>query len=159
MMPRRSCISLESCLNKVIRLLKKLLSGNEEDTVTIKTPRQPTGSSGFSKWASRLDIPKTETVPLKKWPWYARKPLETIQFKYEDRNQDYSIRTIDVFSSDFSYFTGYCYQRKAMRTFKIERVKGFVTVVQTGEIMNPHQWAHVIYSHPKNNNEVDMGGY
>lgn len=143
----------------MIRLLKKLLSGNEEDTVTIKTPRQPTGSSGFSKWASRLDSPKTETVPLKKWPWYARKPLETIQFKYEDRNHDYSIRTVDVFSTTYSYFTGYCYARKANRTFKNDRIIGAVTVVQTGEIIPSYEWSHAIYDHPKNSHDVDIGGY
>lgn len=158
-MLKRSCTLLESCLNKVFRQLIKLLAGSKQDTVTIKTPRQPTASSGFSKWASRLDSPKTETVPLKKWPWYARKPLETIQFKYEDRKGSYSIRTVDVFASTYSYFTGYCYQRKASRTFKIDRVNGLVTVIQTGELMNPHLWASALYTHPKNNNEVDMGDF
>lgn len=112
----------------------------------------------FNKLFARR-IPPSEGVQLKKWPWYSRKPIETIQFSYEDRKGDFSTRVVDVFASTYSYFIGYCYHRKASRTFKVERIKGLVTVIQTGELMNPHQWASAIYSHPKNNHDVDIGGY
>lgn len=137
--------------------LRRLLAADKEDLVSIKTPRRPTANSGFSKWAARQDQPHKVFVPLKKWPWYAKKPLETIQFKYEDRNGDYSIRTVDVFATTFTHFIGYCYSRQSSRTFKLSRIIGTITVVQGGEILHPHKWASGIYAHPRNNNEVDLG--
>jgi hypothetical protein len=156
MMRRHCCISPESYQTNVMGFLRNLIFGSNQDSVSIKTPRKPTSGSGFSKWSARLDTPSTEVVHLKKWPWFSRKPIETIQFKYEDRNGDYSIRTVDVFATTHFYLMGYCYHRNANRTFKIGRIQGLVTIINTGEMMNSHQWALVIYSHPKNDHQVDL---
>ena len=42
---------------------------------------------------------------------------------------------------DDEYFQGICQSRRAMRTFRLDRVQGDITSEESGEIANPYDWA------------------
>ncbi len=56
------------------------------------------------------------------------KQSNTISFSYEDADGNITFRTIDIHSVDSRYIEGYCHDRKATRTFRIDRVLGSIHI-------------------------------
>jgi hypothetical protein len=64
-----------------------------------------------------------------------------VKFTYRDRNGDKTLRVVevsDVYADSAAgpvYFDGYCRTRKAMRTFRVDRVIGNVVDVNSGDVV------------------------
>lgn len=69
---------------------------------------------------------------------------DTVRFKYLDREEGVTERTVDLISGKIGdQFKGYCYLRKEERTFYFDRIHGFkVMHVATGEITTPMEWRY-----------------
>lgn len=61
--------------------------------------------------------------------------LDVIRFKYKGRD-DYiaSSRSVDVSGVDDRYLEGFCQLRRDVRTFRLDRIKGEVVSLETGEV-------------------------
>lgn len=64
-----------------------------------------------------------------------------VAFTYEDSAGDITHRTVTAHSVTAAYIKGECHDRRAERTFRIDRIIGDVTDCDTGEILSPKQWA------------------
>lgn len=72
----------------------------------------------------------------------AAKPARiVIEFSYKNRAGVESRRRLDVISVGEDHFEGYCHLAQAMRTFAIDRVRGKVTDMETGDMMSARKWA------------------
>lgn len=83
-------------------------------------------------------------TPPKKSPRISRKDskkLDTIRFSYMDREGDITERRVVVHVVDSEYFEGFCLTRKAKRTFRYDGVIGLITSEETGEMLDPEDWA------------------
>lgn len=67
--------------------------------------------------------------------------LDTISFTYRDAQGDVSQRRVVVHVLDEEYFNGFCLDRMANRTFRLDRVVGNITSEETGEISSCWEWA------------------
>ncbi len=81
-----------------------------------------------------------------KRPGRTRRPmdasvLDVVRFDYLDRDGDSTRREVEVTAASDEYFEGWCRVRRAMRTFRIDRVDGDIISIATGEIANPFLWA------------------
>lgn len=77
-----------------------------------------------------------------------------IEFDYYDAKGDRSHRSVDVWAVDDEYFEGHCHKAHDTRTFVIGRIRGKVTVHDTGEILTPSQWAAQAHQDPLNTGHV-----
>ena len=66
-----------------------------------------------------------------------------VAFDYEDSNGDWSTRQVTVHSVTSSYIKGECHDRRAERTFRLDRVQGDITDLDTGEILSSDVWAKI----------------
>ncbi|KAE9526050.1 BRCT domain-containing protein [Testudinibacter aquarius] len=66
--------------------------------------------------------------------------LNTISFSYSDVDDNFSYRTIDIHLVDSKYIEGYCHDRKAERTFRIDRILGGVTLKSNDEYLSLDDW-------------------
>lgn len=64
-----------------------------------------------------------------------------IAFEYEDAEGDWSSRKVTVHSVTRTYIKGECHQRRAERTFRLDRILSDVTDLDTGEILDVDVWA------------------
>lgn len=66
--------------------------------------------------------------------------LDTIQFTYRDAKGQVSHRIVQVYMVDGTYIDGFCMDRQADRTFRVDRIIGEVISESTGEVMEPREW-------------------
>ncbi|AXT47758.1 hypothetical protein D1345_16945 [Chromobacterium rhizoryzae] len=93
--------------------------------------------------------PQTDTSPSKvkrrsKIPSRHRitgNQLDTIRFAYRNANGEYSERRVVVRVVDDEYFQGHCLKQQSKRTFRLDRVQGYVTSEESGEVASPFDWA------------------
>lgn len=68
-----------------------------------------------------------------------RGELGTFKFQYADADGNHTSRLVDVnrlyFLDNVGYFAGFCHQRGAERTFRMDRVYGQIVDVNTGEFL------------------------
>lgn len=64
-----------------------------------------------------------------------------VEFTYQDAEGEVSRRRVTVHSVTSTYLKGECHDRKAERTFRIDRIMGDVVNCDTGEILPPRTWA------------------
>jgi len=76
--------------------------------------------------------------------------LDVIRFDYEDRDGDASTREVEVTGVDESYLEGWCRERRARRTFRLDRISGTVVSLETGEVQSPFRWASKMALDPQN---------
>lgn len=66
--------------------------------------------------------------------------IGTYQFTYTNADGGIAARKVDVYeiwhNEENGYFKGYCHKAKAERTFRMDRVQGQVTDINTGETIN-----------------------
>jgi hypothetical protein len=78
--------------------------------------------------------------------------LDVIRFKYKGRD-DYIAhsRSVDVSGADGRYIEGFCQTRRAVRTFRIDRIKGEVVSLETGEVFETADaWRTANIGSPRN---------
>lgn len=81
-------------------------------------------------------------------------PFTEIEFDYVDAKGDRSHRTVAVWAVDDEYIEGHCHKANDTRTFVIGRIRGKVTVHDTGELLTPRQWAAQARQDPLNPGHV-----
>lgn len=77
-----------------------------------------------------------------------RGKLDTIYFTYQTADGDVMDRHVIVHAVDDDYIEGVCLLRKAVRTFRLDRIIGDVTSEETGEVADPWEWAAAIEEVP-----------
>lgn len=63
-----------------------------------------------------------------------------VAFTYEDSAGDISYRTVTVHSVSTTYLKGECHEKQAERTFRLDRIKGYITDCETGEVFSPVEY-------------------
>ena len=67
---------------------------------------------------------------------------DEIQFSYPNRHgTGYVTRRITVWAVETDYLEGYCHARQGKRTFSLQRIRGKLTSLTTGEIQSVGRWA------------------
>lgn len=64
-----------------------------------------------------------------------------VEFMYEDAKGDTTFRMVTVHWVGDSSFKGECQDKQAERTFRLDRVIGDITDTETGEMLDPEDWA------------------
>lgn len=64
-----------------------------------------------------------------------------IAFDYQDADGERTARQVTVHSVTKTYLKGECHLRRAERTFRLDRVRGDITDMDTGEILPVKKWA------------------
>lgn len=70
--------------------------------------------------------------------------IDTIRFDYEDAYGAKTSRLLSVYGVTDEYMEGMCHTRNAVRTFRLDRIAGQITSVETGEVLEPYRWASSI---------------
>lgn len=80
-----------------------------------------------------------------------------IQFWYTDGDGNFTHRNIRILSVDSEYLEGFDLDKKAERTFRIERMDNEIIDLSTGEILTKEEWLkqHSIFSITYKENEID----
>ena len=81
--------------------------------------------------------PDTEAPPDEKSS--AKVRSQVVSFSYVDAKGDRTTRKVRVDRVGEWHFSGYCQKRRALRTFRYDRVSGRVTLQETGEIVEPSE--------------------
>lgn len=136
-------------------LISVLTGGSKPDPVVSPKAELPIGKDHSHRVNDWIEDQRKSTPKKKRQKPAARHPIDTIAFVYEDRDGNETERTVDVFSSDDEYFEGFCHSRLGTRTFKVRRIVGQVTSIDTGEVMKPNVWIRKIYSAPSNTHVID----
>lgn len=89
-------------------------------------------------------------VPPKKRRHERFEHLDVVMFRYRDREGSETERTVNVTGMDEEKFEGWCHARRAPRTFRLDRVRGRVTSIETGEVRSAHAWMRALYNDPRN---------
>lgn len=77
--------------------------------------------------------------------------LDVIAFSYRDSGtNEYASRTVTVRAVDAEFLEGVCHMRNGDRTFALNRIRGDITSVHTGEVRSPSKWAAEIRRLPNN---------
>lgn len=66
--------------------------------------------------------------------------LYTVQFDYQDEYGCQSSRLVSVHAITGGYLKGECHDRKAERTFKVDRIVSHIVNVDTGEILSAREF-------------------
>ncbi|WP_455915555.1 WYL domain-containing protein [Pantoea agglomerans] len=72
--------------------------------------------------------------------------LNDVAFTYVNSQGVSRFREVDVKSFDGQYVEGYCHSARKFRTFRLDRIEGDIIVRETGESMDPYEWAAVLES-------------
>lgn len=114
--------------------------------------------TGYSKTLA-YPISDTYVAPVPRGRADADDVLDVIRFDYRDRDGKPSSRTVEVTGLDDNYFEGWCKQRRAVRSFRLDRVIGDVVSMGTGEVRSPEEWAGDFLDHPDNHGIDDSVWY
>lgn len=87
---------------------------------------------------------KVKTKPAKRTTSRAmdsRWSRGTISFEYVDAKGDWSMRTVSVHSVSSTRIKGECHACREERTFLLDRIEGDIVNLETGEVLDPQEWA------------------
>lgn len=127
-----------------------------ESTAQVIAPAAPTATPKPKPSASNSPkparAPEPSSKPVSKAPSLkpnkpSRRAIDTgwsrgtISFEYVDNNGDWSMRTVTVHSVSSTRIKGECHMRRAERTFLLERIEGDIVDLETGEVLDPEDWA------------------
>lgn len=91
-------------------------------------------------------VPKPNVIQSKAFVTstsYTKQQLRQIAFDYTDSEGACSYREVAVNSVDDYYIKAFCLSRQATRTFRIDRIDGFITMRETGELLSVSDWLHL----------------
>lgn len=133
----------------VARTNSRAASHQQTASVLPKPPPEAKRPELLSKSQRKaLDLPVVikPQAPLKQ-PVAQTRAIRTgwqlcqVDFIYEDAKGDTSSRMVTVHWVGDTTFKGECHDRKAERTFRLDRVIGDITDIDTGEVLDPEDWA------------------
>ena len=135
-------------LDKDISWLKRMASVPVPQDVSRDRFFEVTQSASGAKNASgRLRHSKRE----KSKSQGAATVLDEIQFEYPDSlGHGYTTRRVSVQAVNNEYLEGHCHTKNTVRTFRLQRIRGNVTSLKTGEIQSTLAWASEIRLLPSN---------
>ena len=61
-------------------------------------------------------------------------------FNYVNASGESSFRDVDVKKFDGQYVEGYCHLSRAFKTFRIDRIEGYMIMRDTGECIDLDHW-------------------
>lgn len=67
--------------------------------------------------------------------------IKNIAFSYVNSKGESSFRDVDVKSFDGEYVEGYCHLSRKFKTFRLDRIDGDIIIRETGESIEPYEWA------------------
>lgn len=67
--------------------------------------------------------------------------IKNVAFSYVNSKGESSFRDVDVKSFDGEYLEGYCHISRKFKTFRLDRVEGEIIIRETGEAIDPYEWA------------------
>lgn len=126
-------------------LKKKGISSSENPTTFKKYLEYYDNNQALKK---KKDIPgsvfsqKSAITVERQLDGYKTSELTDISFSYIDTKNNYSHRRVSVNSITNTYIKGYCLDRQATRTFKIDSIIGDVVLISTGEEVPVTAWAN-----------------
>lgn len=71
--------------------------------------------------------------------------FDIVHFDYINANNEFSSREVHAKSFESEYFQGFCVLRRQLRTFRYDRIEGYVSDVETGESISVGAWRRVKY--------------
>lgn len=75
---------------------------------------------------------------------YSRAELLEVAFSYIDADSNFTKRKVSVNQVTGTYVKGWCHERRATRTFRLDSIIQDVTLLSTGEVMTVNDWARAI---------------
>lgn len=75
---------------------------------------------------------------------YSRAELLEIAFSYIDADSNFTQRKVSVSQVTGTYVKGWCHERKAARTFRLDAILQDVTLLSTGEVIAVNDWARAV---------------
>lgn len=103
-------------------------------TVAVWESVNPSPRTGGKARASK---PKTKAPVKTKTRGSSGRGLDTVRFDYRDVNGSPSSRRVVVHRVDDKHLEGFCLIRQEERTFRLDRVQGFIVSESTGEMLRP----------------------
>ncbi len=76
--------------------------------------------------------------------FYSRSELLEVAFSYIDADSNFTQREISVSQVTGTYVKGWCHERKAVRTFRLDSILQDVTLLSTGEVISVNDWARAV---------------
>lgn len=70
--------------------------------------------------------------------------IKNVAFSYVNSKGESSFRDVDVKSFDGDYVEGYCHLSRKFKTFRLDRIEGDIIIRETGEAIEPYEWAGVM---------------
>lgn len=137
--------------------LANALSPAAETTDTTAIPDSSltitTGDTSESAGPAIVPIPKPvkKSRPKKTKSLSNSGALDVIAFSYRDSGtNEYASRTVTVRAVNADYLEGVCHARNGDRTFALNRIRGDITSIDTGEVRSPSKWAAEMRRLPNN---------
>ena len=78
---------------------------------------------------------------------YSRAELLEVAFSYIDADSNFTQREVSVNQVTGTYVKGWCHERKAARTFRLDSILQDVTLLSTGEVISVNDWARAVRKH------------
>lgn len=75
---------------------------------------------------------------------YSRAELLEVAFSYIDAAGNFTQREVTVNQVTGTYVKGWCHERRAARTFRLDSIIQDVTLLSTGEVISVNDWARVV---------------
>lgn len=75
---------------------------------------------------------------------YSRAELLEIAFSYIDAAGSFTQREVTVNQVTGTYVKGWCHERKAARTFRLDSIIQDITLLSTGEVISVTDWARAV---------------
>ncbi|MBZ6064666.1 hypothetical protein LA374_00340 [Aeromonas schubertii] len=101
--------------------------------IANKKPHQARGIPTNNKKAKTINISH-----------YSREELLEIAFSYIDSNKNYTQREVSVKQITDTHIKGWCHERKAIRTFRIDSIILDVTLRSSGEVIPLNSWVKAV---------------
>lgn len=75
---------------------------------------------------------------------YSRAELLEVAFSYIDAAGNFTQRKVTVNQVTGTYVKGWCHERRAARTFRLDSIIQDITLLSTGEVISVNDWARAV---------------
>lgn len=112
----------------------------------IPAPKQTPLSQKVSKPAPAATVFSKKGIKptANNLSFYSRAELLEVAFSYIDADSNFTQREVSVSQVTGTYVKGWCHERKAVRTFRLDSILQDVTLLSTGEVISVNDWARAV---------------
>lgn len=112
---------------------------------TTSTSESANNTSSTLKTSAHSPAPDKSRASLRQVTItsYTKQQLRQIAFYYTDSEGSSSYREVAANSVDDYYIKAFCLSRHAIRTFRIDRIDGYITMRETGELLPVSDWVRL----------------